>query len=110
MFTLYFNELNAPPFLKSYRPPCSLHSALISHDNYHISFAFWIAMTLPEYDQNPVVFVANLEEVKLEVLKLSIGMYRVLVLQPVLEKSGITISRQALSWKNYKILFFGKKI
>ena len=57
----------------------SLHSALISHDNYHISFAFWIAMTLPEYDQNPVVFVANLEEVKLEVLKLSIGMYRVLV-------------------------------
>ena len=49
----------------------SLHSALISHDNYHISFAFWIAMTLPEYDQNPVVFVANLEEVKLEVLKLS---------------------------------------
>ena len=73
----------------------SLHSALISHDNYHISFAFWIAMTLPEYDQNPVVFVANLEEVKLEVLKLSIGMYRVLVLQPVLEKSGITILRQA---------------
>ena len=52
-------------------------------------------MTLPEYDQNPVVFVANLEEVKLEVLKLSIGMYRVLVLEPDLEKSGITISRQA---------------
>ena len=23
MFTLYFNELNAPPFLKSYRPPWS---------------------------------------------------------------------------------------
>ena len=43
-------------------------------------------MTLPEYDQNPVVFVANLEEVKLEVLKLSIGMYRVLVLEPDLEK------------------------
>ena len=23
MFTLYFNELNAPPFLKSYLPPCA---------------------------------------------------------------------------------------
>ena len=44
----------------------SLHSALISHDNYHISFAFWIRLTLPEYDQNPVVFAANLEEVVID--------------------------------------------
>ena len=26
MFTLYFNELNAPPFLKSYRPPCDTNT------------------------------------------------------------------------------------
>ena len=71
-------------------------------------------MTLPEYDQNPVVFVANLEEVKLEVLKLSIGMYRVLVCTTAcfgkkwnhFFKTGLTY----LSWKNYKILIFGKDL
>ena len=31
MFTLYFNKLNAPPFLKSYRPPCLEYAAELTN-------------------------------------------------------------------------------
>ena len=33
MFTLYFNKLNASPFLKSYRPPCLEYAAELELTN-----------------------------------------------------------------------------